>query len=192
METASSNTKPPKRGYSSEEQRRRKKSGEEFEREIFEYIKKEIGDHPKITLLQPRTHVYPPGSKRNYEFSCMQIKTANGDVIGDTDIVVYHKTHKKPLILISCKTTFRERMAQSLFHWYLYRQELHSDLKLFFVTTDRDLEFGTKERPKKWGVLAAYLNVYCYSKNPKTEHWGTIYPFENMIVDLKRMAGIKQ
>ena len=172
-------------------QARRVNNGNEFERGIFEYLNKEIGDNPNIALLKPRTQVYPPGSERAYEFSCMQIITPLGDVIGDTDIVVYHNKRKKPLILISCKVSLRERLSQSLFHLFLYQTFKYKDLKLFFVTKDPDLEFGTKERPRKWGVLAAYLNVYCYSQNPKTECWGTIYPFENMIKDLKRIAGIK-
>jgi hypothetical protein len=176
--------------YSSELQSRRVTNGNEFEREIFDYLKSEIGDNPKIMLLQPRTHVYPPGSERPHTFSCMQITTAWGDVIGDTDIVVYHKKRQKPLILISCKTSLRERIAQSLFHWFLYRDMGHTDLKLFFVTRDPDLEFGTKERPRKWGVLANSLGVYCYSQNPLTECWGTIQPFEHMIADLKRIAHI--
>jgi hypothetical protein len=53
----------------------------------------------------------------------MQIFTAFGDVIGDTDIVVYDKKLKKPLILVSCKTSFRERMSQSLFHLFLYQSK---------------------------------------------------------------------
>jgi len=176
----------------SELQSLRVNNGNKFEREIFEYLKKEIGDNPKISLLQPKTHVYPPGSKRLHEFSCMQITTPFGDVIGDTDIVVYHNTRKKPLVLISCKTSLRERLSQSLFHLFLYRTLKYNDLKLFFVTKDPYLEFGTKKRPRKWGVLAAHLGVYCFSQNPKTECWGSIQPFENMIVEIKRIAGIKQ
>ena len=183
---------PQETEKNSDAQSRRAISGNKFEREIFEYLKKEIGDNPKISLLQPKTHVYPPGSKRLHEFSCMQIMTPLGDVIGDTDIIVYHNTKKKPLILISCKTSLRERMSQSLFHLFLYKSLKYTDLKLFFVTKDPDLEFGTKKRPKKWGVLAAFLGVYCYTQNPLTECWGTIYPFEYMIRDLKRIAGIKQ
>jgi hypothetical protein len=115
-----------------------------------------------------------------------------GDVIGDTDIVIFDRKRNKPLILVSCKVSFRERMSQSLFHWFLYRAEKHPDIKLFFVTKDPDLEFGSRENPRKWGVLAAHLGVYCYSQNPKTECWGTIFPFKNMIKDLKRMSRIRK
>ncbi|MFA4849711.1 MAG: BsaWI family type II restriction enzyme [Methanoregula sp.] len=176
----------------SDAQSRRVISGNEFEREIFEYIKNEIGDNGDIAILKPKTHVYPPGSDRDYEFSCMQIKTPHGDVIGDTDIVVFDRKRNKPLILVSCKISLRERMSQSLFHWFLYKAEKDPEIKLFFVTKDPDLEFGTRENPRKWGVLAAHLGVYCYSQNPETESWGTIYPFGNMIRDLKRMSRISK
>jgi hypothetical protein len=176
----------------SDAQSRRVTSGNEFEHKIFEYIQNEIKDNPNIVLLKPKTHVYPPGSDRDYDFSCMQIMTPHGDIIGDTDIVVYDKTRKKPLILVSCKISLRERMSQSLFHWFLYKAEKDPEIKLFFVTKDPDLEFGSRENPRKWGVLAAHLGVYCYSQNPKTECWGTIFPFNNMIKDLKRMSRIKK
>jgi hypothetical protein len=186
----------PKKGKflenNSDAQARRVNNGNKFENEIYEYLQREIGENKRIILLKPKTHVYPPGSEKPPEFSCMQIFTAFGDVIGDTDIVVYDKKLKKPLILVSCKTSFRERMSQSLFHLFLYQSKKHKDLKLFFVTQDPDLEFGSKDHPRKWGVIAADLGVYCYSQNPNTECWGTIYPFDNMIKDLKRIAGIKK
>ena len=192
MENVPEGTVPEETENNSEAQSRRVLSGNQFEREIFEYIKNEIEHNSNIILLKPRTQVYPPGSDRDPEFSCMQIYTAYGDIIGDTDIVVYDKKKKKPLILVSCKISLRERMSQSLFHLFLYRTEKYSDMKLFFFTKDPDLEFGTKERPRKWGVLAAHLGVYCYSQNPLTECWGTIFPFENMIKDLKRISRIKK
>ncbi|MFA6332934.1 MAG: BsaWI family type II restriction enzyme [Methanoregula sp.] len=184
--------KTTKEQNNSDAQSRRVLSGNEFEREIFDYIKKEIGDNPNVSILKPKTHVYPPGSDRDYEFSCMQILTPHGDVIGDTDIVIFDRKRNKPLILVSCKISLRERMSQSLFHWFLYKAEKDPEIKLFFVTKDPDLEFGTRENPRKWGVLAAHLGVYCYSQNPLTESWGTVYPFKNMIKDLKRMARIKK
>jgi len=175
----------------SEAQSHRSKNGNDFEREIFDYLEKEIGSHPKIKLLRPRTHVYLPGTKRPHTFSCMQIMTPYGDIVGDTDIVVYHIKRETPLMLISCKTSIRERLTQSIFHLYLYRKK-YSDIKLFFVTKDSDLELGTMKKPNKNRILAESENVYCYSKNPNTGFGGCIHPFETMIVDIKRMAGIVQ
>jgi len=175
----------------SEAQRNRSKSGNDFEKEIFDFLEKEIGQHPKIKLLRPRTKVYLPGSKRPQELSCMQINTPYGDIIGDTDIVIYHTKRNLPLMLISCKTSIRERLAQSIFHLYLYRKK-HADIKLFFVTKDNDLEFGTMDKPNKPRILAESENIYCYSTNPLTCYGGCIHPFETMIVDIKRMAGIEQ
>lgn len=175
----------------SEAQSNRSKNGNAFEKEVFDFLMKEIGQHPKIKLLRPRTKVYLPGSKRPQELSCMQINTPYGDIIGDTDIVVYHTKRGMPLMLISCKTSIRERLSQSIFHLYLYRKK-HPDIKLFFVTKDNDLEFGTMDKPNKTRILAESENIYCYSTNPLTCYGGCVHPFKTMIVDIKRMSGIEQ
>lgn len=126
----------------SDAQSRRVINGNSFEAEVYNYLNQEIGNHPKIKLLRPRTKVYLPGSTRPHTFSCMQVTTTYGDIVGDTDIVVYHVNRRTPLMLISCKTSLRERLAQSLFHLYLYRKK-YPDIKLFFVTKDNDLELGS-------------------------------------------------
>jgi len=172
-------------------QSRRSKGGYSFEKEVFEYLYTEIGNHPKINLLRPRSKVYLPGSKRPHTFSCMQITTSHGDIIGDTDIVVYHVKRKLPLMLISCKTSLRERLAQSLFHYYLYRKN-YPNIKLFFVTKDNSLELGSLEKPNKNRILIESEGVYCYSQNSQTQFGGCVHPYENMIVDIKRMSGIEQ
>jgi hypothetical protein len=169
----------------------RSSGGYSFEKEVFEYLNAEIGSHPKINLLRPRTKAYLPGSTRPHTFSCMQITTPYGDIIGDTDIVVYHMTRKKPLMLISCKTSLRERLAQSLFHYYLYRKT-YPNIKLFFVTKDKSLELGSLEKPNKNRILLESENVYCYSQNARTKIGGCVQPFNNMIKDIRRMAGIDQ
>ncbi|MFA4850874.1 MAG: BsaWI family type II restriction enzyme [Methanoregula sp.] len=169
----------------------RSKKGYDFETEISDYLASELGNEPLIRLLRPRTKVYLPGSKRNYDFSCMQITTSFGDVIGDTDIVVYQQKRATPLMLISCKTSLRERLASSLYNLHLYRRK-YPDIKLFFVTNDNDLELGSPEKPNKNRILVLSEGVYCYSKNPKTKFGPSVYPFENMIIDIRRMAGIAQ
>ncbi|MDD1703197.1 MAG: BsaWI family type II restriction enzyme [Methanoregula sp.] len=175
----------------SDAQGRRSKAGNKFELEVYEYLNKELGDHPKIRLLRPRTQVYLPGSRRKCPFCCMQINTSFGDIIGDTDIVVYHVKRNTPLIIVSCKTSIRERLASSLYNLHLYRKK-YPDIKLFFVTKDNDLEFGKEKKPNKNRILAISEGIFCYSQNPKTDFGGCIHPYENMIVDIKRMAGIEQ
>ncbi len=175
----------------SDAQGRRAKAGSSFEEEVFNYLNKELGDNPKIRLLRPRTLVYLPGSKRKCPFCCMQINTPFGDVIGDTDIVVFHVKRNIPLIIVSCKTSLRERLASSLYNLHLYRRK-YSDIKLFFVTKDNDLEFGTEKKPNKNRILSISEGIFCYSQNPKTDFGGCIHPFEYMIIDIKRMAGIEQ
>jgi hypothetical protein len=172
-------------------QAKRSKGGYRFEKQVAEYLDAEIGSHPKINLLRPRSRAYLPGSTRPHTFSCMQITTPYGDIIGDTDIVVYHVKRKTPLMLISCKTSLRERLAQSLFHYYLYKK-IYPNIKLFFVTKDKSLELGTFDRPNKNRILLESENVYCYSQNPHTNIGGCVQPYSNMIIDIKRLAGIDQ
>ncbi len=169
----------------------RSRGGYSFEKNVYDYLNAEIGNHPKINLLRPRTKAYLPGSVRPQTFSCMQINTPYGDIIGDTDIVVYHVKRRTPMMLISCKTSLRERLAQSLYHYYLYRKT-YPNIKLFFVTEDKSLELGSFHKPKKNRILLESENVYCYSTNPQTDFGGCVHPFENMIKDIKRMTGIKQ
>jgi hypothetical protein len=175
----------------SETQSKRSKDGHEFENFIFNILERELGINPKIKLLRPRSQVYLPGSKRPHELSCMQITTPYGDIVGDTDIVIYHTKRGLPLMIISCKLSIRERLSQSIFHLYLYRKK-YPDIKLFFVTKDKDLELGTLAKPNKNRILAESENVYCYSLNKETCFGGCIHPFETMITDIKRMAGINQ
>jgi hypothetical protein len=172
-------------------QSRRSRGGYSFEKAVYDYLNTEIGDHPKINLLRPRTKAYLPGTTRPHTFSCMQITTPYGDIIGDTDIVVYHTTRKKPLMLISCKTSLRERLAQSLFHYYLYKKT-YPNIKLFFVTKDKSLELGSLDKPNKNRILLESENVYCYSDNPRTKFGGCVQPFDYMIINIRRMAGIDQ
>ncbi|HNX17635.1 MAG TPA: BsaWI family type II restriction enzyme [Methanoregula sp.] len=183
--------KQKKGDKNSDAQRKRSKGGYKFEKEVFEYLDAEIGSNPKINLLRPRSRAYLPGSTRPHTFSCMQITTPYGDIIGDTDIVVYHVRRKTPLMLISCKTSLRERLAQSLFHFYLYRK-IYPNIKLFFVTKDKSLEMGSIEKPNKNRILLESENVYCYTQNPNTKTGGCVKPFGNMVIDIKRMAGIDQ
>ena len=51
-------TVPEETENNSEAQSRRVLSGNQFEREIFEYIKNEIEHNSNIILLKPRTQVY--------------------------------------------------------------------------------------------------------------------------------------
>jgi hypothetical protein len=172
-------------------QARRAKAGRDFENKVFDDLVKSFGVDSKIQLLRPRTQVYPPGSKRKHEFSCLQIVTAVGEIIGDSDIVAYHIKRQTPIALISCKTSVRERMMQSIGNREMYRKAGFNPI-LFFVTNDKELEFGTANKPNKCRVVAQYMDVLVYSTNPLTDFSAkVIYPYEQMITDLKRISGMQ-
>ena len=172
-------------------QRRRAKSGRDFENRVFNDLTIGIGTDAKIQLLRPRTQVYPPGVKRQHTFACLQIKTNFGEIIVDSDIVAWKPKTQKPVALISCKTSVRERLMQSIGNREMYRKGNEYNPALYFVTLDNDLEFGTTRKPKKYRIVASYMDVNVYSLNPLTEFSGCIYPYDQMITDLKRISGMK-
>jgi len=175
----------------SEAQSERAKNGRDFENKVFDDLNRCVGADSKIQLIRPRTQVYPPGIKRQHEFACLQIKTNVGEIIGDSDIVAWKPKTQKPVAIISCKTSVRERMMHSIGNREMYRKGNEYNPSLYFVTLDKDLEFGTAKKPKKYRVIAHYMDVSVYSLNPLTEFSGCIYPYDQMITDLKRISGMK-
>ncbi len=71
-----------------------------------------------------------------------QLKISNWtDITPDVDIVIVDKSTNKIKIIISCKTSLRERLTETAF-WKreLEKQETTRDVKIYFVTTDKDNE----------------------------------------------------
>lgn len=175
----------------SDAQGNRKKDGDAFEDKVFTDLSNALGENSKIQLLRPKTQVYPPGSKRQHAFACLQIKTNVGEVIGDSDIVAWKPKSQKPVAIISCKTSVRERLMQSIGNREMYRKNTEYNPALYFVTMDKDLEFGTHAKPRKYRIVASFMNVSVYTLNPNTEISDSIYPYEQMITDLKRISGMQ-
>ena len=166
-------------------------SGTGFQNAIYKWLKGKI-HHDNVSILQPKRlqPILPNKRRPPHQFFCLQLHTPIGSIIGDTDIVVFDKAAKKPIIIISCKRSIRERLTESLYYKGLYERMYGIRLPLFVVTDDPDLEFGTGEKPKKARILATFENAFIYSTNPKTEVSGCVKYIDSLINDIYRIAAI--
>lgn len=173
----------------SSHQSKASKSGKAFEDEIYELLVREI-QSPKLSIHRPRTHVYKPHVKSpRRRYACLTLHTPIGSIIGDTDIVIFNKEKKEPLVIISCKTSLHGRITESLYYARLYREK-YGQLPQFFVTRDNHREFGSEEKPRKSRVLATYEHIFVYSWNPKTILGGVVKSKDSFIDDIKRVIDL--
>ena len=167
------------------------KRGIKFQNIIYRLIADEIKD-PRIRVLQPNCATTYPRNKRpeKSNFPCLQIHTAAGSIIGDTDILIYDTKLKRPVIIISCKHSVRERITESLYYKRLYDELYGSKIKLFFVTADPDTEFGTNEKPTKPRILATKEDAFVFSTNPKTSFGGVVKPIDSLVNEIYRVMSL--
>ena len=79
-------------------------------------------------------------------------------VIPDADIIVYDKNDRSVRIIISCKASLRERVAQAAY-WKLKLRtsEITKNIKIVLVSTDNDKIFTYKDKDiTKSRIIAEY------------------------------------
>ena len=163
-------------------QSERSKSGYKFERKIFAELKSSIGKdlETKGCIL---VYGREPKFKEKYPeiWRSLSIRTPLGCCTGDTDIIIFDDRRKEPYAIISCKTSLRERITESLYYMRFYKTCYHRFL-LFVVTEDKGSkpkgvwhsELGTNDRPSKTRVLAEKEGVSIYSTNDGTIFGGCV------------------
>ncbi len=167
-----------------DQQSKRSTSGYKFEKKIFAELESNIGKSLKgkgCILVYGREI----GFKVKYPeiWRSLSIRTPIGCCTGDTDIIIFDDRRKEPYAIISCKTSFRERITESLYYMRFYKTCYHRFL-LFVVTEDIGYtrkgkwrsELGTSEKPTKIRVLAEKEGVSIYSTNSKTDFGGCVKP----------------
>lgn len=89
---------------------------------------------------------------------------------GDIDLVLVKKVdgQLRPLAVISCKTSIRERITQTLFYSVL----LKGKVKFFLATKDPD--WGTREKPNKRRQLSRGFLDGVYVEDNKVTKFGDI------------------
>jgi len=175
-----------------EQQSKRSRSGNVFEKKIFAELKMNIGkslENKGCTLVYGRE---PEFKKKYPEISrSLSIRTPIGSCTGDTDIILFDNRRTEPFAIISCKTSFRERITESLYYMRFYKSCYHRFL-LFIVTEDVGhtlngkwrSELGTMDKPRKTRVLAEKEGVSIYSTNPKTDFGGCVKPRTKLDTDI--------
>lgn len=176
-----------------DEQSKRSKSGYKFERKIFSELKKNIGkslEEKGCTIVYGREPKFQ--DKYPEIWRSLSIRTPLGCCTGDTDIIIFDNRRTEPYAIISCKTSFRERITESLYYMRFYKTCYHRFL-LFVVTEDkgsktkqgvRRSELGTNEKPSKIRVLAEKEGVSIYSTNPNTIIGGCVKRRERLETDI--------
>ncbi|MEN3039427.1 MAG: BsaWI family type II restriction enzyme [Candidatus Kryptonium sp.] len=81
----------------------------------------------------------------------------------DADLVIYNPKTCKAIIIISSKTTLRERIAQTAY-WSLKLKQsnLTKNIKVMFITLDEDEDLKTKIPTKKGRAIAESDIDYTY------------------------------
>ena len=166
------------------------RSGNAFQREIYKMILDQVKD-PNLSVNQPSTTIVKAGKKKRKgkQFPCLLIHTPIASFIGDTDIVVFNKRKQVPAVIISCKTSIRERIAQALYSARLYRAQHGENLPFYLVTRDPGLEFGSEQKPKKALVMVWHERISVYTMNPRTVTGGPIRPIDQLIPDIHLVTG---
>jgi len=107
----------------------------------------------------------------------------------DCDMVIYDPKSLKVIGLISCKTTLRERIAQTGY-WKLklLQDEVTEKIKVFFITPDSDGTLVTKFPTKKGRAIAEVELDGSYVLRDDIEESDKIKTFDKFIDDLKKLT----
>jgi hypothetical protein len=104
------------------------------------------------------------------------------DLKPDIDIVVYDKRNKKPILIISCKTTLAERVMQTI-RWSEFVSLLPAEarVKVFLVTAWEDFKEKT-QRQRVSGLDGVYVT------NETVQVGGNIKYFNQIYDDIKALS----
>ena len=164
-------------------QSERAASGYKFEQEIYNYILKVLDiplkSHNKILLFGGTLKKDRPDIYQKLVFA-----PTTGGFTGDIDIVMFDESTKIPCLIISTKTSIRERFYQVLCTQYMY-SILYPSIRIWFVTKDSQLEFGTPNTPRQARKMAEYFNIPCYVDNINTTCGGNIKPLSKIVDDIR-------
>lgn len=99
----------------------------------------------------------------------------------DLDLVV-HK-NDQPMAIISCKTTTRERVSQTLF-WKLALEKKDIDVNFYLVTTDSDDELSPG---RKWRPILEEIMDGTFMVKQDFESSRAILPYPQLIKEIKNL-----
>jgi type II restriction enzyme len=183
--------------------------GKKFEKIIFNAIKGYVetlkreyqGRYPELVGLSVLSDS-DITSKNKYRpiFKKLAVKYGDHYVLPDTDIVIanYSPENPKVLAVVSCKTSLRERIAQSCY-WKLKllssRETEHVKIYLVIMDNDRDFDLNYKRRRHYDGksrnrLIAEYEldGVYIVREDFK-EEWESekVKRYDKLFPDIERL-----
>jgi hypothetical protein len=149
-------------------QSERNKHGNRYEREIYEFVLEGLKNDPTIEVTSPGK------TSKNKE---LRVVTQLGSFIPDVDILISDKKSGIPIIVISTKTTLRERVALTAYALRLLRDR-HPKLIGILVAECKDEfekksgklktpELGSDSNPNRPRIAALYENIRIFVDNEK-------------------------
>jgi len=96
------------------------------------------------------------------------IKYTRGEILPDSDVILYNKQSLKVLAILSCKTSFRDRISM-VGYWSLKLKE--KSIKYIFITLDEDEAFSTisSKRKKARLILEDTDGAFILNENVKED-----------------------
>lgn len=168
----------------------RTKSGKAFEKYVFGLI-------PVEALNKSGKTAYLGSAlKKERPLIATQLTinpTYCGGFLGDVDIVVYDEIAHTPVLIISTKTSIRERTYQVMCTKSMY-QRIFPNISVWFVTKNSGEElgkwkdeFGSQQHPLQSRKLVTTYNIPCYVEDQRTIEGGMIKHLSHLNDDIKRI-----
>ncbi len=107
----------------------------------------------------------------------------------DADIIIYNPKKNHVIAVISCKTSLRERIAQTCYWKFKFLEREYTEhIKMYLVTPDSDNTLKRLERPNKGRVMAEtdLDGTYVLTKENLQES-ENVKLFEHFIEDFKKV-----
>lgn len=174
----------------SEAQARRAKHGRDYEIAMFNFVSEGLKELDNIIVLHP-------GTKAN-GVPNIQTNTHLGPFIPDIDILIVDKATKMPRVVISVKTSMRERITGSLYSFRLLRDKNPSLDCIVALEGAREydsktnkpkpLELGSDEKPTRPRQEAIYENVRIFVDNPEIKMGIGVRPRSELIDYIKSLV----
>lgn len=167
------------------------RSGKQWEEKVKEFVNNKLRDlDSSLTVI--RGDQIPKNSELWNRLLVPAGRPSSGKKIwGDIDLVVIDK-NKKPIGIISCKTSLHGRFSETLFYAVVLK-DLIPNFKVIFATPDKgrqagdgvwQSEWGSEDKPTKDRLLGSYYLDGVYILNEKTELGGSIKQLDDLPNDL--------
>jgi len=153
-------------------------TGHSYQNDVYDRLCHGLKNMPLIDVVKPGATASALPS--------LLMRSSIGTFIPDIDIVVVNKVTRNPFVIISTKTSIRERLTGT-FYTKRVMSDKYPGIPVILVTCDKDLEFGTLDKPRRPRIECAYENIIVYSDNPDTELGMGIKSTDDLISDILKM-----